>query len=608
MKQRLFILLLHLLPACVAGQVLFKTIVTQGPVVQGESFQVQFVLEETEKESAFYPPSFQHFRFVSGPSMYGGSTYGANGLVRMKNIVYTLAATKPGTFIIPGATAKVKGELIKSDNVAIQVISKEEAMQKGLLPATETSSNAYVLRAGEDPYVKMRQNLFIKLTVDKQTCFVGQPVTATFKLYSCLESRSDIVKNPGFYGFTVQDMIGLADNKLEAAVINGKKFDVHTVRKVQLYPLQAGSFSIDAMEVLNKVTFAKVPNNKKIEQQITEGVAENNKTINAGTATYENRMSTEPVTITVKGLPDAGKPDTFNGAVGLFNVKTSISKKTLARNEEAELEVTVEGKGNFTQLSAPVIEWPAGIDGFEPTVKDVLDFNNAPLQGKRVFHYRFVGGKSGTYNLPPVNFTFFNTDTNKYKTVKATTAPITISTQATQAMAGNTKTVAEKTGGVFTYWLLAVVLIVAVSAIFLWTRIQKAKQQPLAKEVVIQNQLSVDELLAPVYLSLQQNDGTFYQSLHHAVWQFCSSRFQLQGSQLSKQGLQQAMRRIKISEEGQHNLLQIVEQCDMHLYTSAIAALDKQNIVKDTVHVLKEIDKTIAKKQSSDQQPYSEYL
>ena len=73
----------------------------------------------------------------------------------------------------------------------------------------------------------MQQNLFMKVLVDKRVCFVGEPVTATFKLYSRLESKSDIVKNPGFYGFTVQDMINLDDKLTAVENINGKNFDVH---------------------------------------------------------------------------------------------------------------------------------------------------------------------------------------------------------------------------------------------------------------------------------------------------------------------------------------------------------------------------------------------
>ena len=32
----------------------FQTIVTEGPIVAGESFQVQYVLEETDKENEFF--------------------------------------------------------------------------------------------------------------------------------------------------------------------------------------------------------------------------------------------------------------------------------------------------------------------------------------------------------------------------------------------------------------------------------------------------------------------------------------------------------------------------------------------------------------------------
>ena len=94
-------------------------------------------------------------------------------------------------------------------------------------------------------------------------------------MYSRLESKSDIVKNPGFYGFTVHDMVNLADKQVSTEKVNGKFFDVHTIRKVQLYPLQAGVFTIDAMEVKNKVEFSRSIVNKKTEQEIIEGILGN---------------------------------------------------------------------------------------------------------------------------------------------------------------------------------------------------------------------------------------------------------------------------------------------------------------------------------------------
>jgi hypothetical protein len=58
-------------------------------------------------------------------------------------------------------------------------------------------------------------------------------------------------------------MINLDDKVKETEHINGKDFDVHTIRKVQLYPLQPGEYTIDEMKIDNKVEFTRSSVNKK---------------------------------------------------------------------------------------------------------------------------------------------------------------------------------------------------------------------------------------------------------------------------------------------------------------------------------------------------------
>ena len=127
-----------MLSACIAvrAQVAFQTIVTQGPVVAGESFQVQYVISELDKDDEFFAPDFNQFRFVSGPNIYEASVLGANGAQKLKNIVYTLVAIRPGKFIIPGASARVGDKLIKSESVWLEVISKTDAARKGRMDVT----------------------------------------------------------------------------------------------------------------------------------------------------------------------------------------------------------------------------------------------------------------------------------------------------------------------------------------------------------------------------------------------------------------------------------------------------------------------------------------
>ena len=181
--------LLLLLHACVLAQKDFQTIVPQGPVVTGESFQVQYVLEDMSKDNEFFAPDFKGFRFVSGPNIYTGSAHGTSGTKKLKNIVYTLEAIDPGKFMIPGASVRVENRLIKSGNVLLEVISKVDAYNKRKKSGIQEINEDNFLSPGEDPYNKIRRNLFMKVLVDKRVCFVGEPVTAVFKLYSRLDSK-----------------------------------------------------------------------------------------------------------------------------------------------------------------------------------------------------------------------------------------------------------------------------------------------------------------------------------------------------------------------------------------------------------------------------------
>ena len=195
MKRSIYILFcsivqcLFSLPAF--AQVSFRTVVPQHAMVPGESFQVQYILKNAEKITDFSPPAFQGFRIVSGPNIYSG-----NQSPSYKNVVFTIAAIKEGILKIQGATCLVNGRIQKSNDVTVKILSPKES-----------GESSYFLKPGEDPFKKIRENLFLKLIIDRQTCFIGEPLVATFKLYSRLQSRSNVIKNPGFYGFSVYDMV-----------------------------------------------------------------------------------------------------------------------------------------------------------------------------------------------------------------------------------------------------------------------------------------------------------------------------------------------------------------------------------------------------------------
>lgn len=555
------------------AQVQFRTLVPNEPVVSGESFQVQYILEDADRQAVIRPPVFDPFRLASGPNMYSGTVPGSNRPLR--NAVYTLVTGAPGIYTVRGATVLINGQLLRSNDVSVQVISRQEAVRKQF--ADKGYNADYLLLPGENAQEKIRENLFVRVSVNKKDCYVGEPVQATFKLYSRLQSRSDIVKNPGFYGFTMYDVINLDDKLVEQEKVNGRLFDVHTIRKVQLYPLQAGVFTIDPMEIINKVEFSKSAVRKKTEQEIAEGMLgrDTDTGPEEGKTVVETTFSTEPVSISVKPVPEKLKPQGYNGATGRFSIHASVLKNELAKNEEGVLEVRISGKGNFVQLDAPVIRWPDGVEGFAPVIKDSLDKYKLPLQGSRTFRYSFVCTRPGAYTLPGVAFSFFDTDSNSFHTVSSPPVTVTGNDQVIKSTvpSGQHSSIAAKSEKKARYALYLVVAMVLVILLYMALRKNKAPA-PRAEPVQPEGPV-VQEYLAPASAYTESGGSLFYQELSRGAWNYLQQRLGLSGSAMNKHVLRQGLEKEGMEAETINEILAMLTLCETALFTGTDPAEDK---------------------------------
>ncbi|HEU4573889.1 MAG TPA: BatD family protein [Chitinophagaceae bacterium] len=589
----------------VAAQLSFRTVVPQDAVVTGEPFEVQYVLENSDQAASFTAPAFKGFRFVAGPHVYKGSVIHQGVVQPLTNTVYTLVALKPGRYLIQGAGAIVNGTVIRSNDVFVEVLTKKEALaQNKRHELSANNDSEYFLKPGEDPIEKIRRNLFLKVQVDQQHCYVGQPVVATFKLYSRLESRSDIIKNPGFYGFAVYDMVNLSDKAQGSETVNGKTFDVHTIRQVQLYPLQAGQFVIDPMELSNKVEFSRSEVYKQTEQEIAEGLSGNDVFTNNSnnTEVYENTLKSDPINITVKPLPAGQRADSFNAAVGHFSMVAQLNKSELAKNEEGTLTVTITGSGNFMQLSTPAINWPAGIEAFEPVITDTLNKQAVPFAGSKTFRFGFISSGPGIYQIPAIVFRYFDPSVKQYKQISSAPLPLQVSykekeTQLPDIVVKPVKEYSQK----FLWWVAAgvfVIVMLLLGMLFFKKRFTSpeaapslpADRQSAAGPITS----SIDDLLTAARIMLPADDQSFYRELHRAAWNYFSKKMNLSGSDMNKQGLENKLAAAGISKTLIRNLLHHLSICEMGIYTGVVPMnLDKQTVYMAVKDCLKQIDSTL---------------
>lgn len=579
------ILLILLLTGTAAAQAI-RVSGPDGPVEAGNSFRIQFIVEAPAAHELL-PPAFSPFRLVEGPDIYPGKPAVA-GLVN-RNYVYTLeAAAPPGRYTVLPALLRFNGSTLSSLPLQITVLPA------GTLQPASGEVTAYYLRPGEQAADKVKDNLFVRLTTDKTECRVGEPVVATFRLYSRLESRSQVIKNPGFYGFTVQDMITMQDQQKSTALINGREFDVHTIRKVQLYPLQAGEFTIDPMVMKNRVEFSRTIMNRKTSQQIAEGLYGadmQDEQPAAGTELVENEISTNPLRILVKSLPASNRPASYSGAVGRFSVHTTLLKNTLKRNEEGFLLLSVEGNGNFSQLTSPQILWPEGLEGFTPDITDTLDKLQVPLQGKRIFRYGFIANRPGEYTIPAIQFSYFNNDSNRYVVLQTKALAVTVSNElAPEKEIADQQVGTDFQGDRRSRIALLVVVLLVVLVMVYWV----LRKKPVEPDAPVPPPLTAADWLQPLdELPADVDPEVYYNTLLGICWNWASARFGLGVHDRHKKQLAAELLKRGADTEPTDRFIHLLQICETSVYAPVLLTDDKALLRQEAGELIDNLERQL---------------
>jgi BatD DUF11 like domain len=616
-----------LLPALiVSGQVKFTTVVNSQEVGQRDYLQVQYIVENAQQIDNFDPPAdFPGFHVVEGPIQNSGMSVINGNMSQYKGLSFVLQPTHSGEFAIAGATAVVNGKKMQSNNITVTVHpggSGAAPSSPGGFggfpgmqpfgpdpfgpPVPEAVDREDVLKPGENVKEKINKNLFVKVQVDRNTCYVGEPIVATYKLYSRLNADSRVTKNPSLNGFSVYDMIEPGSDAVSVEKLNGKAFTVHTIRKAQLIPLQSGSIDLDPVEVENTVHFIKsgakqAPHrsSNRLQDLLDQLSGEEN----PGPAVDENvTLDTKPLTITVKPLPEENKPANFNGAVGDFTIEASLANKTVTAQDEATLHVVVKGKGNLPVVTAPVVDWPAGVDAFDPTAKEDVNKTVVPMRGSKSFDYIFTVRDSGHYLIPAINLSYFDPGSQTYKT--ANSEPVEL--QVTPGMKKPRAAVAPPKAapgagleGFLTGALeMALAILFCLGLVFLWWKLLKKKAKsepekvpegstPLPTGAYVPAAPPASDPLSDARQYFENGDyKAFYREVNRAVWKSIGKKIDLPSSELNKHNVIGQLELRGWDAPSILSLENILNDCEMNLYTPAYDTYNMQQLLRQAEWVL----------------------
>ncbi|HAD21789.1 MAG TPA: hypothetical protein DCF87_06710 [Opitutae bacterium] len=120
--------------------------------------------------------------------------------------------------------------------------------------------------------------------------------------------------------------------------------------------------------------------------------------------------------IEIKPLPSANRPSDYSGAIGNFRAQSSVDANQIEVGDPVRLNFSIEGKGNFAAIPAPILE---SNEEFKIGPPAFLFEGNEEIksEGRQNFEFILTPQKAGNLKITPLNFSYFDPIQEKYSTI-----------------------------------------------------------------------------------------------------------------------------------------------------------------------------------------------
>ena len=584
MKKYIFLLLISV--QGLLAQVQFEAKVSKQTLGLNERLRVDFSMNDDGDN--FTPPNFEGFKVIAGPSQQVSQSW-VNGKSSFnKTYSYFLLPTQKGAITIRQASIEINGQIYKTSPIKITVTNAVEQP-----------------RDPNDTQISANEALHLVAEVSKTNPYINEPITVVYKLYFSYNigiSNWRELDKPKYNDFWSQN-IDIKQLVAEEGKYNGEKYRFVTLRKTVLYPQKSGKLLIEPLSLDIDV---QLPTNRRnIFGQVQ--VVEDHKRVSAGAKT-----------ISVKALPESGKPDDFSGAVGRFAFKVTPSKTNLKSGESLDLDISVSGNGNLKLFTLPKPVVPSALEMYDPVHNEQVSTPLSGMTGKITDKYTIIPQYKGKYPIKPMRFTYFDLGSGNYKTitspeimVNVMEGPMAATTDAVVTTNSDKKAISSsaqfkfiklKTNLVSTnqkdffgsilFYLLTFLPFLGIPALILF----KKKKEALDGDLV-GNKIRLSNKLAKKYLSEAKNEignkAPFYIALEKAMHNFLKAKLNIETSEMSKDNIKALLESRNANIETVNDFIGLTENCELARYAPSTSAAIQQDYDK-AVAIISDLEKQIS--------------
>jgi len=573
--------IVFLMCSSIFAQVQFEARVSKTVLGLNERLRVDFMMNVDGDH--FVQPSFDGFRIIAGPSQQISQSW-INGRSSFeKAYSYFLTPNQKGSFVIKAASIEYNGQIYKTAPIKIVVTAAQEQP-----------------REPGDAQIADDENLYLIAEVSKNNLYVNEPTTIVYKLYFAnigISNFRDLGK-PKYNDFWSQN-IEIKQLVAEQGLFKGQNYRYVVLKKVVLYPQKSGNLKIDPLSLEIDI---ELPTNQRdaFGRMILQETS--------------RRVSAGSKTISVKALPESGKPDNFSGAVGNFDFKVTPSKNNLKNGESLDLVVSVTGKGNLKLFSLPKPVVPNALEMYDAVHSEDITTPLSGMVGKSSDSYTIIPQYKGNYPVKSMQFSYFDLASKSYKTITSPEIMVNVLEGATPVDSSEAdankniivnvekfKPIKLKTelreidkheffkSNLFYGLLFAPFMLLPLIVLF------KKKREAAAGDIS-GNRMKMNNRLAKKYLSEARkqikNKELFYIALEKAMHNFLKAKLRIETSEMSKENIQELLLSRNANQDAVNEFIALTENCEIARYAPSSSVTVQQDFDK-AVFIISELEKQI---------------
>ncbi len=302
---------------------------------------------------------------------------------------YVLRPQIEGVVIIPALEVRVAGKAYTTKPIQIEVLPPSavtaSASGGGLQLDQETLEKAFqfdIVLEDLDRPIYVNESIPIRL----QLLLADIPV----QIRSMPTLEAD--------GFRVSELKQPSQSR---AVVDGqtyRAFDFHG----EIIPIRSGDLALGPANIEAQIVIQEPRNSRRSSSFFDDFFG-------ARSQVYPVTVSARSVPITVMPLPSVGRPASFQGAVGQFQLQRQASPLEVSTGEPVTVRWIIRGKGNLDTLKPPVIRQDAGWKTYEAKLLE-----NAQA-GYVVYEQVFIPLDISVSQLPYAELSFFNPQLGDYQ-------------------------------------------------------------------------------------------------------------------------------------------------------------------------------------------------